>query len=356
LQFQLSVNFCACILVFVCACIGNETPLTPIQMLWVNLIMDSLGSLALATEPPYEELLQREPTKRNESIINGRMWKHIIIQSLAQIIILIILYLIAPEFIKEDNLARIAENRIIQYCYTSYPGNDIEYIIYGTAAKWASSNGKLKGNRKDYCGKYANKQTLQLAFNEYNSSNNSSTHMTLIFNIFVFYTLFNQINCRVINDSFNIFVRITRSFLFPLICLTEMALQVVIIFVGKSAFHIINDGLTGTQWGITIGFSAITFVVSFIAKLIPLEILFDKFLSNTDTSEEQEEDKKSKDDIKEKGPDNNKTEEIIRMKNVKKIEFDDETHKDDADYLKLGENKNYNTTDGRKKSSDKNEK
>ena len=65
LQFQLSVNFCACLIVFICACIGNETPLTPIQMLWVNLIMDSLGSLALATEPPYEELLQREPTKRH---------------------------------------------------------------------------------------------------------------------------------------------------------------------------------------------------------------------------------------------------------------------------------------------------
>ena len=77
LQFQLTVNFCACLIVFICACIGNETPLTPIQMLWVNLIMDSLGSLALATEPPYEELLKREPTKRNESIINGRMWKHI---------------------------------------------------------------------------------------------------------------------------------------------------------------------------------------------------------------------------------------------------------------------------------------
>ena len=63
LQFQLSVNFCACILVFVCACIGNETPLTPIQMLWVNLIMDSLGSLALATEPPYDNLLKRKPKK-----------------------------------------------------------------------------------------------------------------------------------------------------------------------------------------------------------------------------------------------------------------------------------------------------
>ena len=92
LQFQLSVNFCACILVFVCACIGNETPLTPIQMLWVNLIMDSLGSLALATEPPYEELLNRAPTRRNESMINGKMWKHIVMQSLIQIILLIIFY------------------------------------------------------------------------------------------------------------------------------------------------------------------------------------------------------------------------------------------------------------------------
>jgi len=57
LQFQLTVNACACVLVFICSCIGNETPLTSIQMLWVNLIMDSLGSLALATEPPYDSLL-----------------------------------------------------------------------------------------------------------------------------------------------------------------------------------------------------------------------------------------------------------------------------------------------------------
>jgi Ca2+ transporting ATPase len=129
LQFQLSVNFCACILVFACACIGNETPLTPIQMLWVNLIMDSLGSLALATEPPYEELLMREPTRRNESMINGRMWKHIVMQSLIQIIILVIFYLIAPEFIKEDDLVRIAENKVIKFCYTKYPGKDTDHII-----------------------------------------------------------------------------------------------------------------------------------------------------------------------------------------------------------------------------------
>ena len=275
LQFQLSVNFCACILVFVCACIGNETPLTPIQMLWVNLIMDSLGSLALATEPPYEELLLRDPTKRDESIINGRMWKHIIIQSLCQIILLILLYLYAPEFIKEQNIIRLTENKLIKFCYNEYPGKDVDHIIYGIKIKWTSS-GKLINQNKDFCGKYATRQFLNDAYKEYVSSNCATTHMSLIFNIFVFYTLFNQLNCRVIDGSFNIFVRIKKSLLFPLIILIEIGLQIIIIFVGKSPFHIVNEGLTGIQWLICIGFSAITFIVSFIVKLIPIEKLIDK--------------------------------------------------------------------------------
>ena len=290
LQFQLSVNFCACILVFICACVGNETPLTPIQMLWVNLIMDSLGSLALATEPPYEELLQREPTKRNESIINGRMWKHIIIQSLCQIILLVILYFLAPEFIKEDNLVRLAENRVLKFCYSDYPGKDVDHIVYGTDIKWPR-DGRLVHAHKLFCGKYTNRQNLKDAYTEYVNSNCATVHMSLIFNIFVFYTLFNQINCRVIDDSFNILIRITRSFLFPLICICEMGLQVAIIYVGKSPFHIINDGFTGDQWGICIGFSAITFVVSFLVKLLTIHLVIDQY--NKKKNEEKEEDENS---------------------------------------------------------------
>ena len=120
--------------------------------------------------------------------------------------------------------------------------------------------------------------------------------MCLIFNIFVFYTLFNQINCRVIDDSFNIFVRMNRSLLFPLICFLEMGLQVAIIFIGKSPFHIVNDGLTGVQWGICLGFSAITFVVSFIVKLIPLQICIDKYLEPKE--EEIDENNNNIDDMK----------------------------------------------------------
>lgn len=57
-------------------------------MLWVNLIMDTLASLALATEPPSDELLKRQPYSRYESLITPNMWKNIILQGIWQIVIL----------------------------------------------------------------------------------------------------------------------------------------------------------------------------------------------------------------------------------------------------------------------------
>ena len=277
LQFQLTVNFCACLLVFICACIGNETPLTTIQMLWINLIMDSLGSLALATEPPYDALLDRAPTKKNESIINGKMWKHIILQSFIQLILLLLLYLYAPYFIEEDNLVRLAENRIIQYCFGSLPGNNKEEnIIFGISPYW--SNEKKIKKDQILCGRY--KDNLSLAYTVYVHSNSNSAHMTIIFNVFVIYTLFNQINCRVIDDNINIFVRIGRNLFFPIITIGELVLQILLIQFGSSAFKCTGGGLTLIQWLICIGFSAITFILSIVAKWLPLDVAIQKLLDN----------------------------------------------------------------------------
>ena len=339
LQFQLSVNFCACIIVFICACIGNETPLTPIQMLWVNLIMDSLGSLALATEPPYEELLQREPTKRKESIINGKMWKHIVMQSLIEIVILLILYLIAPTFVKEQDLERLAENTIINYCYGQMPGNsDPKYIIFGTESSW-SNDVKLKTEiKKEYCGKYSSRQSLSVAYKEYSNSNGGSVHMSMIFNVFVIYTLFNQINCRMIDDSFNILKRITRSLLFPLITLAEMALQVLIVCFGKSIFHVANNGLTGEQWGICIGFSAITFVVSIITKFLP----FDRCIDDCLKTEEKKIDEENQIEVIKEPTEGSSTNPSTNKNNRKlydqAIPIDVKRNKEAKDILKLSEN------------------
>ena len=280
LQFQLTVNFCACLLVFICACIGNETPLTSIQMLWVNLIMDSLGSLSLATEPPYYELLNRKPTRKNESIINGRMWKHIILQSMFQLLLLLALYLWAPLFITESNLTRLAENKIINECYGVLPGEakNINNIIFGTESSWSSDIRILNNANEMKCGSYNDRQNLGMAFKEYMSRNGSTVHMTLIFNVFVFYTLFNQVNCRVINDGFNIFVRINKCILFILITSCEMGLQALLVEFGSYAFHVTKNGLTIRQWLITFGFAATTFVLSFIIKLIPLEKTIQPYL------------------------------------------------------------------------------
>jgi magnesium-transporting ATPase (P-type) len=88
LQFQLTVNMCALTMAFAGAAVLKESPLSPIQMLWVNLIMDTLASLALATEPPTDELLTRKPYSKFENLITPDMWKNIITQGLLQIVVL----------------------------------------------------------------------------------------------------------------------------------------------------------------------------------------------------------------------------------------------------------------------------
>ena len=287
LQFQLTVNFCACLLVFICACIGNETPLTTIQMLWINLIMDSLGSLALATEPPYEELLYRSPTKKDESIINGKMWKHIIFQSFFQLLLLLFLYLYGPFFIREKDYVRLAENEIINLCYGELPGGaPKENIIFGISPKW-SKDTKLQilDEKPEFmCGIYASKYDLSLAYSEYYNLNANSAHMTIIFNVFVIYTLFNQVNCRVIDDSFHIFIRIRRNYLFPIITLSELFLQIIIVETGADVFKCTERGLTSGQWLICIGFSLLTFILSFLIKLIPINNWIQKILDNKSKS------------------------------------------------------------------------
>ena len=279
LQFQLTVNFCACILVFLCSVIGNETPLASIQMLWVNLIMDSLGSLALATEPPYDELLERKPTNKTESIINGRMWKHIILQAVFQIAILLVLYLVAPEFIderEESDIYRVA--LLIKECFGRLPG-DTEpiQILYGREEKWLSTV-KFNGSGVN-CTKlgidWNYPKNLHDAYSEYLSENGGTTHMTLIFDVFVLYTLFNQINCRIIDDSLNTFKRISNAQLFIIVTLLELTIQILISQIGRIVFHCVNGGLNPIQWLICLGFSISTMLFNLIIKFIPLEKCID---------------------------------------------------------------------------------
>ena len=92
LQFQLTVNVVALILNTASALAGVPLPLTPVQLLWVNLIMDSLGALALATEPPTEALMRDAPAGRTAPIISNPMFRNIGAMAAWQLAVLCGLY------------------------------------------------------------------------------------------------------------------------------------------------------------------------------------------------------------------------------------------------------------------------
>ncbi|KAJ6809250.1 calcium-transporting ATPase 1, plasma membrane-type-like [Iris pallida] len=87
-QFQLTVNIVALIVNFSSACLTGNAPLTAVQLLWVNMIMDTLGALALATEPPQDELMKRTPVGRKGNFISNVMWRNILGQSIYQFIVI----------------------------------------------------------------------------------------------------------------------------------------------------------------------------------------------------------------------------------------------------------------------------
>ncbi|KAJ0233469.1 Calcium-transporting ATPase 2 [Hirschfeldia incana] len=87
-QFQLTVNVVALVVNFSSACLTGSAPLTAVQLLWVNMIMDTLGALALATEPPNNELMKRLPVGRRGNFITNAMWRNILGQSVYQFVVI----------------------------------------------------------------------------------------------------------------------------------------------------------------------------------------------------------------------------------------------------------------------------
>eukprot|EP01012_Entosiphon_sulcatum_P003439 TRINITY_DN11083_c0_g1_i1.p1 TRINITY_DN11083_c0_g1~~TRINITY_DN11083_c0_g1_i1.p1 ORF type:complete len:1224 (+),score=220.52 TRINITY_DN11083_c0_g1_i1:41-3673(+) len=90
IQFQVTVNIVGVALTFVGALIDgkNHVPLSPVQLLWLNLIMDTLAALALATEQPSKELLNRPPFPKSAPLISRRMWVNIIGQACLQLCVM----------------------------------------------------------------------------------------------------------------------------------------------------------------------------------------------------------------------------------------------------------------------------
>jgi len=84
--FQLTINFCACILIFIAPLMGYPEPFSIIQILWINIIMDTLAAFALCSEAPYAGLMNRRPVSHDAPIISPFMWLSILVTGIFIII------------------------------------------------------------------------------------------------------------------------------------------------------------------------------------------------------------------------------------------------------------------------------
>ncbi|GAA97755.1 hypothetical protein E5Q_04434, partial [Mixia osmundae IAM 14324] len=212
LQFQISVNIVAVLLTFISAVASSEerSVLTAVQLLWVNLIMDTFAALALATDPATPESLNRKPDPKTAPLINVRMWRLIIAQSIYQLVTTLVLH--------------FAGNAIFG---NHAPGTDMA--------------------------------TRDAQDSELNS---------LVFNTFVFCQIFNQLNARRLDDGQNIFAGVFRNIWFLLIFSIMVGGQILIIFVGGAAFSVTR--ISGRDWAISISMSL--FLIS-RCWLIPRAVL-----------------------------------------------------------------------------------
>ena len=213
-QFQLTTNIVAVFMTFLGGIILKDSPLNAIQMLWVNLIMDSFASLALATEDPNDSLLDRKPYSRDASILTPMMKLNIVSQAIFQITTLTIIIFYG------DYIFGVPSDR------------NLEHFM------WNNVNGY---------------------------------HFTIFFNIFVFMQVFNSINARKLQkDEYNVFTGILGNWLYILIQSIIIIGQIILVTFGGRAVR--THPLSIKQHFDCLGISALTLVWGFIVKLLPIDV------------------------------------------------------------------------------------
>jgi len=228
LQFQLTVNFVALWEAFIAAVTQKGTPLNVMQLLWVNLVMDSFAALALATELPHIKLLDQKPYGRNEPLISRKMWKHIVGQGLFQLAVLLAIIYAGPQIAHYDK-------------------------IFDEASNLKNAAGEQTGVRDEEVGKAVMEKRLN----------------SLVFNSFIWMQFFNMFNARKISEEMNIFERIFESPTFLVIAVVIAGFQALIMLTPVGQFFDVVDHLTANEWGFCVGLGAGSLITSMLLKLIP---------------------------------------------------------------------------------------
>lgn len=259
LQFQLTVNMVALAIVFIGAVAGFEPPLNPVMMLWVNLIMDTMGALALGTEGPTESLLNRRPYKRGASLISRPMWRNILFQSTFQLILMITLLF---------DGARLFGVPIGNYCSDwNFSDNANKIIVDDISCAEAAS----VCNGDSDCIAELTDSTIEHVAYECDGicEGYDYRHFTIIFNTFVFAQLFNEINARSIKHDVNVFSGLFKNHIFITVIFVTMAFQILIVEFGSDFTK--TSPIAPIHWIITVGLALISFPVGVAMRFFTVD-------------------------------------------------------------------------------------
>jgi len=243
LQFQLTVNITACALACVGAAILTESPLNAIQMLWVNLIMDSFASLALATEDPTDTLLSRKPYPRDQAVLSQVMVRNMILHSSWQLVVLSFLIFGVGDVCQGSG--NVCSGTVyVDYYGPLRSGRPGAYDFAGVAGVCPPVF-----NASDPSTIGADGLPLRAAeFCREAGGGGTNQHYTMVFNVFVLMQVFNEINARKIHNEVNVFEGIMKNTFFIVIVIGTFLVQVLLIEVPgiNTAFGCTH--LTQDQW------------------------------------------------------------------------------------------------------------
>ncbi|PRP86215.1 P-type ATPase [Planoprotostelium fungivorum] len=224
IQFQLTVNIVAVTVAFVGAVSGGDSPLQPVQMLWVNLIMDTMAALALATEKPTMELFNRPPHGRHSPLITWRMWRHIAGHAIVQLGVMGWLY---------------------------YGGSQVSFFEYN------------EPHESEIGTRFADQAAYEVEERNY-----ETRRSTVIFNTFVFMQLFNELNARKLEDELNMLKDIKSSYLFIGIFFITAIVQAIIVEFGGEFSK--TTHLNAKTWAVCLALGFLSIPVGILLRFIPV--------------------------------------------------------------------------------------
>ena len=231
LQFQMTVNISAVLTIALGIILFQESPLTSVQLLWINLIMDTFAALALASEPPFQSIINGPPLKEDSSLLLPQVWRQIIGISIYNFLVM---------------------------CFVLFFGRMI-----GGLAPYTSQTPTVAVMPDNFDA--ANPDAAGKA---YIASEAKLHHFTYIFNTFIFLQIFNMVNCRKIGRrDFNVFEDIFHNFYFLFVVALIIVVQIVMCQLFPGISHTVP--MTKSEWGSCIVIGSTSLLISAILKLTP---------------------------------------------------------------------------------------